>query len=356
MLVLNSKIACVALLSAIVLLTQSGCQAGYLVKSAYSQADLLRRRVPLERALEDPDLGEEQKRKLRLAKDTRLFAENELGLKPTQNYTSYVQLDRPYVTYVVSAAPKNELTHHLWSYPLVGAMPYKGFFDPGDAKEEAEKLRKQGLDTYVRGVSAYSTLGWFKDPILSSMLNYRDYDLVNTIIHETVHSTVFIKSEADFNESLATFIGNKGTEAFYQKLEGDSGSTLAAMQADGHDEQVFSNFISAELESMKTWYEERKGQTIPEEIRRARFQEIQKRFRDHVRPKLKAPNSYMNFETSELNNAQLLTYKLYLNDLHEFEALFQKLGGDFKKMVEFCKSLESVQDPKSALTRALAQP
>lgn len=330
----------------------SGCQIGYLVKSAYSQADLLRRRVPLEEALKDPALTNEQKRKLLLAREAREFAEKSLGLKSTQNYTSYVQLDRPYVTYVVSAALKSELKPYNWNYPVVGSLPYKGYFNPADAKEEADALRAENLDVYVRGVSAYSTLGWFRDPLLSSMLAYRDHQLVNTIIHETVHATIYIKSEADFNERLATFIGNKGAEAFYRAKEGATGKTLARMADENRDDRVFSEFIGRELDSLERWYEERKTTAIPEPVRTERLGELKNRFLKDVRPKMSSADSYKNFETAELNNARLLTYRLYYENLDDFEAVFQKLGGDFQKMLAFCKSLETADDPKADLAKA----
>jgi predicted aminopeptidase len=330
----------------------AGCQITYIVKSAYSQADLLRRRIPLEQALKDPVLNEEQKRKLELALAARQFAEKDLGLKATLNYTTYVQLDRPYVTYVVSAAERNELKVYNWRYPLLGALPYKGFFDPAEAATEAARLEQQGYDTYVRGVSAYSTLGWFRDPILSSMLRYKDYNLVNTVIHETVHATIYIRSEADFNERLATFFGNKGAEAFYLSREGKNGKTLKAMVDDNHDDGLFSAFISKELDLLRQWYEERKAAPVSDGIRAARFREIQDRFRTEVRPRMRSANSYKSFETEELNNARLLTYRLYYENLDDFEAVFEKLGGDFHKMLDFCKSLEKSNDPKEDLARA----
>lgn len=308
--------------------------------------------MPLEDALKDPSVTDEQKRKIRLAHEARVFAETKLGLAKTRNYDTYVELGRPYVTYVVSAAPKNELTHHLWRYPIVGSLPYKGYFDPEAAKEEAEKLKAQDLDTYVRGVSAYSTLGWFRDPILSSMLRYKDFDLVNTIIHETVHATIYIKGEADFNERLASFIGNIGTEAFYREHEGADSPTLTALKADSHDDRVFAEFMSFELKALDAWYAERKGQVIPEPDRQARIEEIQARFVSQLRPKLKASDSFKGFETAELNNARLLTYRLYMENLDDFQAVFDKLGRDFNKMMEFCKSLEREKDPKEALKRA----
>lgn len=119
---------------------------------------LLNSRVPIDEALKDPNISTEEKRKLELAQKARAFAENDLHLKATQNYTSYVKLDRPYVTYVVSAAYKWELKHYQWSYPFVGKMPYKGYFNEDDAKAEEVELKKEDLDTYLRGVSVIGSL------------------------------------------------------------------------------------------------------------------------------------------------------------------------------------------------------
>ncbi len=329
-------------------LALSGCQIHYLMKSAVSQADLLMRRVPIDDAIKDPAITPEEKRKLQLAIEARQFAETELGLKVTKNYTSYVKLDRPYVTYVVSAAPRTELTPHLWRYPLVGALPYRGYFNPDDAKKESEGLKQDGLDSYVRGVSAFSTLGWFRDPVLSSMLAYQDHDLVNTIIHETVHATLYIKSEADFNERLATFIGNKGTEMFYRKREGDSSPTLDAIRRDNADEKKFAAFISTEIDQLKAWYELQKGKPIPETERRGRLDEIRIRFREKLQHSLEGQH-YKRFETGEINNARLLTYQLYLEDLSDFETMYTKLGSNFHSFLKFCKALERVETPTQYL-------
>lgn len=336
-------------------LSFSGCQIGYLVKSAYSQADLLRRRVPIEEALRDPKISEDHKKKLRVAEDARHFAEAELGLAHTKNYTTFVQLSAPYVTWVVSAAERNELKHYLWRYPLVGSMPYRGYFEPTGAKDEAKSMKEKGYDTYVRGVTAYSTLGWFRDPVLSSMLEYKDYDLVNTIIHETTHATVFIKSEADFNERLASFIGMKGTEAFYKTREGVDSGTLKRMHADQEDDKLFGEFISAELAKLDTWYAERKDKKIPEEERTARLKLIQTNFAADLKPRLNDKEGFKGFEKAELNNARLMTYRLYFEDLSQFEAVFQKLGASFPKMLEFAKSLEKSKDPVADLAKRAVQ-
>lgn len=324
----------------------SGCQMSYLYKSAKGQWGLLRSRIPLQEALEDPRLGPTEKAKLHLAQEARSFGETELGLSPTKNYTQFVQLDRPYVTYVVSAAPAWELKAYEWSFPIVGKVPYKGYFQEVDAKEEEKNLREQGLDTYLRGVSAYSTLGWFQDPILSSMLRYKDQDLVNLILHESVHATLFIKSSADFNERLATFIGNQGTEAFFLHKEGADSPTLKKIRDDNADEKLFAAFMSREIKALEDWYKSQPTQD--EKMKKERLQEIQKRFVKEIKPQLRS-ESYARFPDLELNNARLLVYKTYLGDLHDFERVFEKMGRDFKAFLRLAKQLEKEKDPAKKL-------
>ena len=339
-------------LAASATLMLSGCQVGYYFSSAYNQVSMLSHRVPVQEALKDPKLTEDQKRKLILAQQASEFAEKELHLKKTENYTSYVQLDRPYVTYVVSASPKWELQHHLWKFPFVGAVPYKGFFNEDSAKEEEASLKKENLDTYLRGVSAYSTLGWFRDPILSSMLNYTDHELVNTIIHETVHATIYIKSSADFNERLAVFLGNKGMELFYAKLEGTDSATLKRVHLENEDDKLFSKFISKEISALEQWYKDQKDQK--EEIRQNRIKEIQTRFASELKPMLKT-DSYARFEKMNLNNARLLMYKTYFQDLSDFEKLYLESGGNFDVFLNKCRTLQDSKEPEEDLKKLISQ-
>lgn len=325
----------------------TGCQLGYYLSSGYNQMALLSQRVPIEKAIKDPNLSAEDKSKLELAQEARHFAENTLKLKPTKNYTSFVKLDRPYVTYVVSAAPKWKLEHYQWDYFWVGKMPYRGFFNEADAKKEQEKYDKMNYDTFLRGVSAYSTLGYFKDPILSSMLRYKNHDLVNTVIHESVHATIYIKNSADFNERLATFLGNKGTDLFYAQQKSEAGAKeLEQIAAESKDEALFSEFISKEIKSLDEWYKQQTEQS--EDVRKNRIKEIQTRFTTELKPKLRS-ESYKRFPEIELNNARLLVYKTYMEDLSDFEKLYQKVGGDFSLFIERCRSLEKHEKPEQGL-------
>ncbi|MCB0378216.1 MAG: aminopeptidase [Bdellovibrionales bacterium] len=335
------------LISLCVLFAATGCQLGYILESGYYQADLLKRRVPIDYAIENYKLSDQEVSRLKLAKDVRQFMKTDLGLDVDSNFTTYVQLDRPYVTYIVSAAHKDELKAYTWSYPIVGEVPYKGYFKKEKADDEAKSLQKKDLDTYVRGVSAYSTLGWFADPLLSSMLRYKEHDFVSTLIHETVHTNLYIKSESKFNERVANFMGQLGAELFYQK-KGKADEFRKTMKKERADDLIFSEFISEQIKMMREWY---KAQANRDEIlknRGKKFQEITEAFTQKVKPKLQT-NSYDRIASTELNNALLLQLELYLGDFSDLEKLAEHYQKDFKKVLEALKTLEDETDPESKL-------
>lgn len=346
----------------------AACQAPYLIKSAWNQVDLLTSRRSLDVVLDQDSRGYTplaagERDKLLLAREAKVFAETALGLKHTRNYETYVALDRPYVSYVVSAAPADRLEHYLWSFPFVGSVPYKGYFNPRDAEAEAAELKTLGYDTSVRGVSAYSTLGWFNDPILSSMLRYSAYDLVNTIVHETTHATLYIRSQADFNERLASFVGMIGADLFFETKEGKDSKNLAAARDEAQDDKLFAGFISKELESLKAWYTAKESQLGSDgfaERKAARLKEISLRFERDVKPRLKnsktAANLSKELASDKLNNARLLTWKLYVYDMSDFEKLYEKLGRNPRALIEFAKSLEKDPDPEAKLKAAISAP
>lgn len=329
------------------LLTLTGCQLGYYLHSAYHQSKLINSREPIAKALRSDRLTEAQKAKLLLVEKVKAFAEDRLGLASSRNYTTFVQLEEPYVTYIVQAAYPFELKPYLWKFPFVGEVPYKGYFRKALAEDEATELKAKHFDTTTRGVSAYSTLGWLQDSVLSSMLRYEDYDLVELIIHETVHTTLFIKSAADFNERLATFLGHQGMLLFYKEMEGGNSAQLKKAEDDGFDQKLFSTFLSHEVEDLKKWYETNKGQ-VSEEKKAERLAEIQKRFNLQIRPKMKT-KGYEDFEKKPLNNAILLAYRTYEYNLEDFDKVFQHFGGDFKKTLEWFKTLKKADKPEEAL-------
>ncbi|MBX7231786.1 MAG: aminopeptidase [Bdellovibrionales bacterium] len=297
------------------------------MKNAWDQSRLLAKKVSIDEEIQKPQISNEKKQKLLLTKEAHRFAEIDLGLKSTKNYTQFVELNRPYVTYILHVAPKFDLESYKWWFPIVGSVPYKGYFSKEGAEEEEQKFDKNIYDTSIRGVTAYSTLGWFQDPLWSSMLNYEEHSLVNTIIHETVHATIFLKGQADFNEKLATFLGDWGTELFYQKKEGDSSPTLKKIRAENQDQKIFSQFLSESMSQLRTWYKTRTG-PITETDRNKKFDEIKMLFQQKILPQLQT-DSWSGFAKAKINNAYLLSLGAYFENQEDFQKLRSKLKNDF---------------------------
>jgi len=322
---------------------------GYIAKSAYYQADLLRRRVPIASAASMYPLTPEQQQQIQLTMKVREFMAKDLNLTVDKNYATYVHLDRDHVTYAVSAAPKDKLEHHTWSFPIIGSVPYKGYFNKEDAMEEAKRLEAEDLDVFVRGITAYSTLGWFSDPLLYSMLGYRPHQLVDTLIHETVHANLYINSESSFNERVASYLGLLGAEAYYKKQKGgeDVNRLMAQERADS---KVFSTFITKEIESLRKWYDNNAGDPKLLEKREQKFKALQERFQSQVVPQLQTEN-FKYFGDLKLNNARLLLYDLYMSEFSDFENVARARGRDFKSMFKYLKSLEDVDNPVEQLKK-----
>ena len=232
-------------------------------------------------------------------------------------------------------------------------MPHQKTNSP--ANDLAKELQEQNYDTYVRGVSAFSTLGWFRDPVLSSMVNYQDMDLVNTIIHETVHATLYISGNANFNERLATYLGDLGTRLFYQQKGEELYKQVAQTIADDeHDQKAFTEFISKEIKNLELWYQAHKNDSDILTTREQQFSVIKQNFLKTVQSQLKTKR-YANFDKAEINNARLLGFKLYLNDLSDFQKLNDYFKSDFAKILEYCKSLEDEKDPEDSLKKFVNQ-
>lgn len=186
----------------------------YGVRQASGQLHIIRNARPVEEFLADPNFPDSLKARLQLINEVRRFAIDSLGLKDTENYKTMYDQQGKEVMWVVIASRKYKLEPKEWKFPVLGAVPYKGFFNEKLALQLRDELEKEGWDVIVRNPGGWSTLGWFTDPILSKMLNRSEGDLANLIIHEMSHATIFVKDSVDFNENLATFIGDRGAEQF----------------------------------------------------------------------------------------------------------------------------------------------
>ena len=330
----------------------TGCYSiGYLWHISIEQVDLLNDRVPIEKALEEYSFSREEKKKLQMVSEIKAFAIEKLDLDIDENvYSSYVQLYRPYVSYLLRVSSAYKLKAYTWNFPIIGSAPYKGYFDKEMAKEAAQSFSLEEYDVYMRGVKAYSTLGWFEDPIYSSMLSYSESDFVVTIFHELAHTVLFFKDHINFNERFAEFIGRKAAIAFYsQRREGFK--IVKTMQKEWEDELLFSAFMMREYKALDKWYNKGKAS---KEMKEKRLREIQDRFLIEIKPKLQT-NSYDYFSKIKLNNARLLSYRSYNYSMDEFEKLFSSsiVNKNIKAFVDYCAQFEEEKDPEKAMSLSI---
>ncbi len=336
------------LLVAAVLL--GGCSPTYVIRAGYEEAKILWRREPIATVLARPDLEPEVRRKLALVLDARRYAEG-IGIKVGGSFTTLSYVDGPTMLYVLTATPQTSLEPHTWWFPIVGSVPYKGFFDRALAEAEAKRLVARGLDTSIRGAAAFSTLGWFDDPLLRHQLAADDVALVNLVLHETYHNTFYAKGAhaTAFNESLATFVGHRAAIDFFVARTDGAERATAARQA-WEDERVFATFIQTLGTRLRALYA---GNDVAASLagRTVLFAEAQAAF-----PALPLHGKrFGKFDDVQLNNAVLLQSLLYTTDLDVFESLAARLGG-VRPALDLIEAAARAQpkDPFGAVRRALA--
>lgn len=321
----------------------------WLARQAQGQLQLLAGRVPLGEALLDPRLTEAEQRALRLVPQIKRFGQEQVGLSSSANYDT-VNLDFDQVVWNVSACAADRFEPHVYRYPIVGALPYTGFFDRADAEEELARLQARGLDAYLRSAGAYSSLGWFEDPLWRSMLSWDEERLVNTVLHELAHATVWIKGEGRFNESLAMFVGDRATELWLRARIDDRPDLWqrhVLARADGQRYRRFLHELVQELEELYST-----GLPRDEVLRRKAevLQEARRRYRD-LPWGLEGYAAALDPERP-LNNAVLMQFRTYHTGGSRFDAALDRFGGDLPAFVAALKGLEGTKgDPYEALDR-----
>ena len=200
---------CVALIAGLL----SGCaELGYYAQAARGQMSLLADAKPIERWLSDPEVKDDLKARLKRVREIREFAARELGLPDNDSYKHFVRLERPFVMWNVVATPELSLQPERWCFPVAGCVDYRGYYDQQAAQAFARELRGKGLDVRVSGVPAYSTLGWFNDPVLSTFIHYPEAELARLVFHELAHQLAYAPGDSQFNESFATAVEEVGVE------------------------------------------------------------------------------------------------------------------------------------------------
>lgn len=318
-------LACAACLSA--------CSPLYVLRAGYEEARILWHRQPIRAMLRDDDRIDAPTRdKLRIVLRIRTFAERELGFRVGESYTSISRLPTPPTIFVVSAAPRTRLEPYTWWFPIVGRVAYKGFFSAAAAGAEARRLQAAGFDTATRTAAAFSTLGWFADPLLPHLLDYDAPTLANVVLHELFHTTFYVAGETAFNESLANFAGYRGAIAYFTREHGAAHEHTHAANASWQAELAAAEFFARVRVRLDALYAAALSEAEKLERRAAVFGRIRAEFESLT------GTAIADFRTGEINNAVVLQYLTYLTDLHVFERAYRQNGRDLRRTLEAMQS------------------
>jgi predicted aminopeptidase len=317
--------------SAAVLGLISAPTACYLSRGAWEEAKILSRRQPISEIIADPRTSKEAREKLKVVLAARQYARDSLRLRTKDSFTTYSRLDHDTLVLLVSAAYRDTLKPYTWWFPIVGRVPYKGYFDFDAAKKDAKNLAADGFDVYVRPSDAFSTLGFFNDPLLNTTLKGDSLGLANTVIHELTHNTYYASGQAPFNESFAMFVGARGAAAFFRS-RGQEGAA-AKLDAEWQDDKLLASFWTKVIKSLDSAYA---SHPESKEARIAARDTVYMRARQalisEIGPALKTI-SPRYAERVPLDNASLLARRVYASDLEVFDRVYEREGRNLRRTI-----------------------
>jgi len=293
------------------------------MQAASGQLEVLRKRQPIDEIINDPETPPELVARLRLLAEARDFSVEILGLPDNKSYRTYSDLGRDYVVWNVFAAPEFSLAPRIWCFPVAGCVSYRGYFSKDDATKEAERLKADGFDVAVGGVAAYSTLGKFNDPVLSTMMRWEDIDLIAVLFHELAHQLVYVKDDSAFNESFATAVEEIGVRLWLE-AQGEQ-ETMAGYVAGRELQQSLMALVVKAREALQTVYVSDIDIARKRQLKRERL----KNLADEVVAELQRNGRDAGgWLSGELNNARLISTTLYEGRLPAFRALYLRCEED----------------------------
>ncbi len=336
-----------------------GCtSAQYVGQQAIGQLHLLRIRRHVEEVLADSRTPQAVRDRLTLALAARQFGISVLGLRGGAEFTRYVDTGGP-VAYNLTAADPTSLRLRRWHFPLIGTVPYLGFFERDNALQAERQLKKRGYDTYLRPVSAYSTLGYFISPIYAAMLEPEqpgprgDVRTVEVILHEMAHSTAYIKSASELNESFATLVGIEGAARFFRERGAAAESTLVKELAAAEERQsrAFSTWLEPTLKSAGAFYERAHKESWSYEKILEQRAELFQRIMKSYRAAFPRGPSYRSLAEGPLDNAVLLSFGVYHQSSDMQRKLLDSVDGDLKSYIDLYKLAQDHADGAAWLGR-----
>lgn len=305
----------------------NGCASvGYYGQLANGQWQLLRARTPVPQLLADPATDPKLRQHLEQSQRARAFASEQLKLPDNRSYRVYADIGRPFVVWNVFATPEFSLEPQTHCFPIAGCVAYRGYYSQGGARGAAAVQKLQGLDVYIGGVEAYSTLGWFDDPILNSMLGWGDERLATVIFHELAHQRVYVKDDTAFNESFATFVEQEGTRQ-WRAARG----LAAQVQDGGKQRDQFVGLVLASRERLKALYTQPLAPDAMREAKQAEFERLRREYRQLRDREWGGVGRFDAWINAPMNNAKLLPFGLYDQWVPAFAAVFAEVGGDWQR-------------------------
>jgi predicted aminopeptidase len=324
----------------------------YLAHGAWAEARILKRRQSIARLVADNTTPAAVRAKLQLVLEARRFAEDSLGLPAKSAFTQFTQLDRDTLVLVLSGAERDRLAPVTWWFPIVGRVPYKGYFDFEEARREEVDLRAAGFDAYLRPSPAFSTLGFFNDPLLSTTLGEDSVSVVETVIHELTHNRIYMKGHAVFNESFASFVGARGTIEFF-RARGDTAS-VRRQEARWSDDLLLGRAWEMAYRSLDSAFHANPGDSARGTRLAARdtvYSRVRRFLVDSVGPRFRSIDGRYA-ERVRLDNAALLARRIYATGLQDFEAVFERSGRRTRPALErvVTAAREAPGDPGAAIS------
>ena len=315
------------LASVIAVLALSGCETlAYYAQAVSGQFGLLSRAQPVERLIAEPSTPPALRQRLALAREIRDYAAKELSLPDNESYRSYADLDRPYAVWNVVAAPEFSLEPLKSCFPVAGCVSYRGFFSREAADRYAEGLKAEGNDVFVYGVAAYSTLGRFDDPLLSTFIRYPDTELARLLFHELSHQVAYVQDDSTFNESFAVTVEREGVKRWLEQ-SGRGGQLAAFLEVQRRNETLMA-ILDESRRRLRALYTTPLAPEVARERKRQEMQALAARLKDYPR--------FAGFAT---NNALLASFATYTQLVPAFQKLLAEEGGNLPRFYERVKQL-----------------
>ncbi len=319
------------------LLLLAGCaDLGYYWHSASGHLDVMDKRVDIEQLLADGELDAKLRERLELVKEIRRFSVERLDLPDNDSYLSYVELDRDYLIKNLFAAPEFSTRLHRWCYPIIGCASYRGYFDEKRLQEYVAELEAQGLEVHVGRVAAYSTLGWFDDPVLSSFVDWPDHRLAGLLFHELTHQQLYIEDDSTFNESLASAVQQVGTELWLQARDHAS-----QIDKNAHYQRYRAEVIEL-IETTRAELDDLYQRDIEDQQKRELKAETFQRSRQShaaIAESYGIKRGFTRWFSDELNNAKIGSVSTYNSDKAAFVSMIRAFDLNFAEFYRYAEAV-----------------